>query len=210
MNAADDNKQYHHGDLRSALIEAGLTLLKADGVAGVDLRKVARLAGVSHAAPYRHFKSKQVLIAAIAEQGFGRLTAAMQSTLEPLDPADGLTQFHAIGQGYVDFALANPALMREMFSGLTVNRADYPSLYAASKQSFGILMGIIARCFGEPVELRTVVAFTTFHGLALLLLENQLPLTPDKTVPILVKVCIDTLVTGFQHGSPDPSRMEPS
>jgi AcrR family transcriptional regulator len=202
MNTAIDNKTYHHGDLRSALIEAGLMLLNEGGAAGVDLRKVARLAGVSHAAPYRHFADKRSLIAAIAEQGFGRLTSAMQVALQPIDPADGLVQFHAIGQAYVEFALANPALMREMFSGLTVNRADFPSLYNTSKESFGILMRIITQSFGEPVELRTVVAFTTFHGLALLLLENQLPLTPDKTVPILVKACIDTLVTGFQHGSP--------
>jgi AcrR family transcriptional regulator len=192
-----DSKAYHHGQLRQALITAGLQLLNEGGAAGVDLRKVARMVGVSHAAPYRHFPDKRALIAAIAEEGFARMTAAMRSTLEPFDPADGRGQFRALGYAYIAFALANPALMREMFSGLTVDRADYPSLYAASKESFGLLWGVIARAFGEPVELRTVIAFSAFHGLALLLLENQIPLDAEKTVDVLVDASMDTLTRGF-------------
>ncbi len=192
-----DVKQYHHGQLRAALIEAGLHLLNEGGVAGVDLRKVARMAGVSHAAPYRHFPDKRALIAAIAEQGFVHLTTAMRAALVGIDAADGKAQFRALGHAYVDFALANPALMREMFSGLTVDRADYPSLYSASKESFGLLKDVIARTFGEPVEQRTVIAFSAIHGLALLLLENQIPVGDSLTVAGLVDGNIRTLITGF-------------
>jgi AcrR family transcriptional regulator len=197
MDTAKDGKSYHHGQLREALISAGLQLLNEGGAAGVDLRKVARMAGVSHAAPYRHFPDKRALIAAIAEQGFASLTAALQAAMAMVHPADGQAQFRSIGHAYVTFALANPALMREMFSGLTVDRADYPSLYTVSKESFGILFAIIAHTFGEPVELRTVITFSAIHGLALLLLENQIPLTPDKTAEGLVDACIDTLIRGF-------------
>jgi AcrR family transcriptional regulator len=197
MESSTETKTYHHGQLREALIVAGLTLLNEEGVAGVDLRKVARMAGVSHAAPYRHFADKRALIAAIAEHGFAQLTATMQAVMAEVETDDGRAQFLALGQAYVAFALAHPALMREMFSGLTVDRADYPSLYAVSKESFGILWGVIARTFGEPVELRTVVSFASIHGLALLLIENQLPLSPDKTVEGLVAATIDTLASGF-------------
>ncbi|MDX2137580.1 MAG: TetR/AcrR family transcriptional regulator [Chloroflexota bacterium] len=197
MESSTEAKTYHHGQLREALIAAGLTLLNQEGVAGVDLRKVARMTGVSHAAPYRHFADKRALIAAIAEHGFAQLTAAMQTALGSVAVDDGRGQFLALAQAYVTFALAHPALMREMFSGLTVDRADYPSLYAVSKESFGILWGVIARTFGEPVEQRTVVSFASIHGLALLLIENQLPLSPDKTVEGLVAATIDTLASGF-------------
>src|SRR5262245_57255125 len=75
------SKRYHHGDLRNALIQAGKTLLAEEGVAGLELRKVARAAGVSHAAPYRHFADKQALLAAIAEDGFYQLTEGMDAAI---------------------------------------------------------------------------------------------------------------------------------
>src|SRR5207244_8609625 len=74
-------KPYHHGDLRNALIQVGLELLAEGGAAALDLRKVARKAGVSHAAPYRHFADKQALIAAINEVGFQWLAEGIQDAL---------------------------------------------------------------------------------------------------------------------------------
>src|SRR3954464_14355091 len=75
------SKSYHHGDLRNALIQAGLELLAEGGAQELDLRKVARRAGVSHAAPYRHFADKQALIASITEEGFRWLAERIQTTL---------------------------------------------------------------------------------------------------------------------------------
>src|SRR5258708_1624307 len=85
-------KSYHHGDLRNALIQAGLELLAEGGAEALDLRKVARRAGVSHAAPYRHFADKQALIVAITEEGFHWLAERIQATLRevPDEPFEQL------------------------------------------------------------------------------------------------------------------------
>ncbi len=69
--------KYHHGDLKNALIEAGIDILAQDGVGGLSLRQVARKAGVSHAAPYAHFSNKQALIAAISTEGYKKLYATL-------------------------------------------------------------------------------------------------------------------------------------
>src|SRR5713101_10130495 len=96
-------KPYHHGDLRNALIQAGLEMLSEGGAAALDLRKVAREAGVSHAAPYRHFADKQALIAAINEEGFRRLAERIQCALREV--SDGaFEQLQAIARVYVQFA----------------------------------------------------------------------------------------------------------
>src|SRR6516164_3531446 len=87
-------KPYHHGDLRHALIQAGLEMLSEGGAAALDLRKVARRAGVSHAAPYRHFADKQALVAAINEEGFRRLAERIQLTLRGA-PGDTFEQLQA-------------------------------------------------------------------------------------------------------------------
>src|SRR5258708_15858992 len=88
-------KSYHHGDLRNALIQAGLELLSEGGAQELDLRKVARRAGVSHAAPYRHFADKQALIAAINEEGFHWLADRIQATFPEL-PDEPFDQFLAV------------------------------------------------------------------------------------------------------------------
>src|SRR5713101_5210209 len=95
-------KPYHHGDLRYALIQAGLELLSEGGAAALELRKVARRAGVSHAAPYRHFADKQTLVAAINEEGFRRLAERIRSTLREA-PDDPFEQLQAIARAYVQF-----------------------------------------------------------------------------------------------------------
>src|SRR6266478_9089319 len=103
-------KPYHHGDLRHALIQAGLEMLAEGGAAALDLRKVARKAGVSHAAPYRHFADKQALIAAINEEGFHRLAERIQHALQEV-PDDAFEQLFGIARAYVQFAQENPWLM---------------------------------------------------------------------------------------------------
>src|SRR5579871_5249220 len=106
MNTSLDRqkpKPYHHGDLRHALIQAGLEMLSEGGAAALDLRKVARKAGVSHAAPYRHFADKQALVAAINEEGFRQLAERVQSTLQAA-PDDAFEQLQGVARAYVLFA----------------------------------------------------------------------------------------------------------
>src|SRR5260370_1774165 len=145
MNANTDRqrrKSYHPADLRNAMIQAGLEMLSESGAAALDLRKVAGRAGVSHAAPYRHFADRQELIAAINEEGFHRLAERIQSTLREA-PGDAVEQLYAIARAYVHFAQENPWLMREMFSGLTIEREAFPDLHHASKTVFMLYIEVI-------------------------------------------------------------------
>jgi AcrR family transcriptional regulator len=199
-------RAYHHGDLRNALIQAGLALLAEEGVSGLDLRKVARRAGVSHNAPYRHFADKQALLAAIAEFGFHQLTAQIQVALADGADAPG-AQLTAIARAYIAFAHQNPALMREMFSGLTIDRSAYPTLYSASKAPFTITVDVIQRgqareviVAGDPVYL-TVGAWSLMHGLAMLLIENQIPEARenDTAVEELLQMCMQQLYDGLMR-----------
>src|SRR5258708_20609596 len=135
-------KSYHHGDLRNALIQAGLELLAEGGAQELDLRKVARRAGVSHAAPYRHFADKQALIAAINEEGFHWLAERIQATLHEV-PDEPFEQLLGVALAYVRFAEAHPWLMREMFSGLTIERETFASLHAASKTVYRLYTEVV-------------------------------------------------------------------
>ncbi|HEV2580106.1 MAG TPA: TetR/AcrR family transcriptional regulator [Ktedonobacteraceae bacterium] len=172
-------KAYHHGDLRNALIETGLALLSEGGARELDLRKVARKAGVSHAAPYRHFADKQALIAAINEVGFNRLAEQIQSTLREA-PEDALAQLQGVAIAYVQFSDENPWLMREMFSGLTIEREAFPALYEASKNVYRLYIAVVKRGQesgaireGDPAALAGVL-WSVLHGVAMLIIENQI------------------------------------
>jgi AcrR family transcriptional regulator len=182
MNSQGDRqkpKPYHHGDLRHALIQAGLEMLSEGGAAALDLRKVARKAGVSHAAPYRHFADKQALVAAINEEGFRQLAERIQSTLREA-PDDPFEQLQAIARAYVQFAQEHPWLMREMFSGLTVEREAFPDLHTASKAVFVSYVEVVKRgqeqgsiIDGDPRALAGVL-WSLLHGVAMLTIENQM------------------------------------
>ncbi len=172
-------KPYHHGDLRHTLIQTGLEMLSEGGAATLDLRKVARRAGVSHAAPYRHFADKQALVASINEEGFRRLAESIQSVLREV-PSDAFAQLQAIGRTYVQFAQKNPWLMREMFSGLTIEREAFPDLYSASKSVYKFYVEVVKLgqeegkiVDGDPGALASVL-WSLLHGVAMLTVENQM------------------------------------
>jgi AcrR family transcriptional regulator len=172
-------KAYHHGDLRHALIQAGLELLAEGGAHELDLRKVARRAGVSHAAPYRHFADKQALIAAINEEGFRLLAEQIQATVRGV-PDEPFEQVLGVALAYVRFAEAHPWLMREMFSGLTIERETFVNLQAASKTVYRLYIDVIRRgqergkiVDGDPAALAGVL-WSVLHGLAMLIIERQM------------------------------------
>lgn len=205
-NQTETTKRYHHGDLRNALIAAGRDILSEEGIAGLDLRKVARRAGVSHAAPYRHFSDKQALLAAIAEEGFTELISRMQTAIEAASD-DFMEQLKNVADVYVAFGTENPAWMREMFSGLTIDRMEYPSLYATSKAALKLIIDIIERgqqaekfAKGDAHEL-AIVFWSLMHGLTMLLLENQIPGTKDNkpATQHLINSVINTLYGGLKN-----------
>jgi len=129
---------YQHGELREALIQAGLKLLTEGGVAALGLRAAAQLAGVSHAAPYRHFRDKDALVDAIGERGFRMLTAHMRDQIARVGAADTPARLRASGVGYVSFALQNPGYFRVIFSGLIAHENASPALRAAGDEAYGV------------------------------------------------------------------------
>src|SRR5690349_16153559 len=103
---------YHHGNLRRALIDAALQLFAQRGAFDFTVRELARQAGVTHNAPYRHFAGKTELIAAIAEEGFAMLAEAGQQALETA--SDPRARVRALGDAYVRFAIDHPHQFRVM------------------------------------------------------------------------------------------------
>lgn len=185
---------YHHGDLKNALIAAGLELLASEGVERLTLRAVARGAGVSHTAPYRHFANKEALLAAIAEDGFAQLTADLSTALgnhlsnhlgnNVGNHQTATTQVVAGGLAYVQFAQQNPAIFRLMFSHLVGDRSQYPTLHLAAKHSFNTLLAAVVdgQTRGEfvagPADALTMSLWAMVHGLATLVIDNQIPSAP--------------------------------
>lgn len=172
---------YQHGDLREALVQAGLKLLSEGGVGALSLRAAAQLAGVSHAAPYRHFRDKEALVAAIAERGFRLLTASMREELARVRAADPRTRLIALGVGYLRFALESPAYLQVIFGG--VMRGDHvpPELGVAGAEAYqtlrdevaaGIASGQLRRKGADQVSL---ACWSMVHGLSTLLINGAIP-----------------------------------
>jgi AcrR family transcriptional regulator len=197
-------KPYHHGDLRNALIQAGLELLAEGGAQELDLRKVARRAGVSHAAPYRHFADRQALIAAINEEGFHLLAAQIRTTLREVSD-EPVEQLFGVALAYVRFAQENPWLMREMFSGITIERETFDSLHSASKSVYRLYSEVIKSgqesgkiVEGDPTALAGVL-WSVLHGLATLIIENQMRPYADgpEGTERVTRYAIEVLYNGF-------------
>jgi AcrR family transcriptional regulator len=199
-----DKKSYHHGELRNTLIRAGIELISESGASGIDLRKVARKAGVSHAAPYRHFSDKKTLIAAISEEGFKQLWDEMEQAILITD-SNAHEQLRNMGHAYVQFALKNPSLVREMFSGLMIEREAYPALYLVSKKLFRLIENVViaGQSMGKikegSSEELTCVIWSMMHGTAILIIENQMkPITmKNNGIEHISRVCMDFLILGL-------------
>jgi AcrR family transcriptional regulator len=165
------SKPYHHGDLRRQLIAVGEDVLAERGLAGLSLREAARRLGVSHNAPFKHFASREALLAAIAEQGFEELAARLSAAMVG-DPREAMT---ARALAYVTFALERPAVFRLMFGG-QVDASQHPSLAERAEASLRGVTGHIAQAFGdEALDAATLSAWAFVHGLAHLLLDGQIP-----------------------------------
>jgi len=175
-----DRQTYHHGDLKQALIEVGLKLLREEGIVTLTLRSVARASGVSHSAPYAHFPDKQALLAAMSTRGFFTLQERLVDTAKQFSshPADLVAE---TAWTYTRFAIEEPALFKLMFSGILEDEHSYPEFMAAVRQTFHHLVEVVETCqaagvlpAGEPEEL-AVAVWSQAHGFVSLSLERQLP-----------------------------------
>jgi AcrR family transcriptional regulator len=174
--ARSTSKPYHHGDLRDALVRSATELLRSEGPDALTLRGVARAAGVSQAAPYRHFADRRALVAAVAEEGFRRLRSAM---LEAVQSAPGPLGFKAVAVAYVRFGHQNPAEYRIMFGPELGNQDDLPALQTTSR---GVLEFVAEgvrglQAAGVVVEgdagMIAAALWSMLHGLVMLSLDGQ-------------------------------------
>jgi AcrR family transcriptional regulator len=170
------------------LLAAGLRLLEQRGPGQVSLREVARLAGVSHNAPYRHFHSREALLAALAADGFEALGAAMERAGEG---KEGLERLRAVGITYIAFARARPAVYLLMF-GPELKMDSFPELKTVAERSFKALQQAIDAVAPEPAcRAAAIGAWALVHGLSHLIADNQLPqdlLAEDKLDALIENV----------------------
>jgi AcrR family transcriptional regulator len=170
---------YHHGDLKRALTDAALLLVAERGPKGFTLTEAARRAGVSVAAPYRHFADKAHLLASVAEQGFVDLHSALTAAAsDPVAASDPDAELQALGRAYVRWAVTHPDHYRIMF-GAQTRKADHPGLAFAAGQAFGDLLAAIARAQEagmvggkEPREVAGPL-WSVVHGIASLAIDAE-------------------------------------
>ena len=198
-------RPYHHGNLKAALIQAALALISQVGPQAFTLREVARRAGVSHNAPYRHFRDKDELLAVVAVEGFERLTAAMKrSAARGSNPAE---RFRLCGRGYVSFALRWPEHFLVMFD-LPSSQEKYPEYADAGDEAFATLLTFIVECqeagvltAGDPKPL-ALMAWSMAHGIAKLAASNHLPFRAASVLDFADQAT-HVMMTGMGKGSAD-------
>lgn len=172
-------RAYHHGNLRPALIQATLRAIAEDGPDGFTLRDVARRAGVSPAAPYRHFRDKDELLAAVAAECAEQLAQVVKAAVAEAPPDDPLARFRQVGIANVEFAVAHPEHFRalnlpgissrmpgEQRGRLEAWNADQMAALAAAQEA-----GAIAKI---PLDELMLAAASLVHGLGHLIVEGQL------------------------------------
>jgi AcrR family transcriptional regulator len=178
-----EDMSYHHGNLRQALLEAGVALIGEVGLKGFTMREVARRAGVSHNAPYRHFRDKDELLKAIAVEGFERLTAAMKK--RSVSGAAAADRLRLCGCGYVDFALRWPQHFLVMFD---LPSRGLPEHDKVGENAFHVLLEFIiesqkegALPEGDPHPL-ALMAWSLVHGIAKLAISGNLPYSSKQVL----------------------------
>ena len=207
VDAGATRTRYHHGNLRQALLDAAVDLIARHGVHGFSLNAAARAAGVSTAAPYRHFATKDALVAAVVERGWEQFGAALRHAAQR-HPDDPLERLAALGRQYIDFAVARPAVFRLLFG----ERDREPLRSAAGPATFDTLLACVrqARERGQlrpGLDDRRVAhaAWAMVHGLATLHLDDVLGATePDAARHRLGSAAIEVLIDGLRHPAPGP------
>jgi len=174
------NTSYHHGNLRTALLERARIGLEAQGIEGLSLRALARELGVSQAAPYRHFSDKAALLGAVAAEGFRELKRAV-ATGQAAATASPLDRLGKSGRAYVQFALGNPELFRLMFGARDFHgpeEFEEDELHVEAQSAYNQLFEIIAsgirsgHIASANARATTLSCWAAVHGVATLLLDT--------------------------------------
>lgn len=169
--------RYHHGDLRAALLDHAERVVAESGVDALSLRELARVAGVSHAAPGAHFASRQDLLDAVAARGFARLEQALR--LAKAGSPDFLERVHAVSRTYVDFALGHGQLLNLMYS--TKGQTTGVDLTLAESRAYAVFSDLLSegqregRLLPGPEDEIGLPFFAAIHGAASLMAAGAVP-----------------------------------
>ncbi|MBS0234721.1 MAG: TetR/AcrR family transcriptional regulator [Proteobacteria bacterium] len=177
-------RPYHHGNLKRVLIETALGMLQEAGGWQFTLREVARRAGVSHSAPYKHFTDKTALLTELSGQGYLQLRDELQDALTASETPP--EQLRAVAETYIRFGLSNALLYRLMFS-TEINKSTRSELNDASFSPFGLLTDVLAR--GQavdvfrraPPEEQATACWALLHGVTIFELDRPLAGENSKT-----------------------------
>jgi len=199
--------QYHHGDLRRALIDQALVTVDKLGGEGLTLRAVGAALGVSRTALYRHFADKQALMAAVAREGFRLLRLALVEAWER--HGHGRAGFEAMGEAYLRFAVSHPSHYRVMFGRFVESGARDPELIEEANAAFQALVDALVDQQREglvrgddPILLARFVWSVT-HGIAMLVIDGQLK-DCDDAGAALNRFAAERVRAGIGAESPRP------
>jgi len=214
---------YHHGNLKEALLQAALGLIAEKGAAGFTFADAARMAGVSPAAPYRHFRDRDELLSSIAQRGFEQFEAALSIAWDDGRP-DTVTAFERVGKAYLAFARAEPAFYSAMFeSGLPMEIS--PSLQAVAERAFAVIRAAAERLAAlappgmprPPALMMALHIWSMSHGVASLFARGdaarrKLPMSAEELLEAEVLIYLRGL--GFpidrRPASPNGSDQKPA
>lgn len=201
---------YHHGNLREALISAALELISQKGPAGFTFADAARAAGVSPAAPYRHFRDRDALMADVARRGFEEFADTLAHAWNGGKPAPRVA-FERVGRAYLNFASKEPAFFSAMFeSGLPV--ADYPEFREAGDRAFAVLReacealaATLPKERRPPSLMMALHIWSLSHGIAALFgrgdaARRSIPMSPEELLEAAVLIYLEGLGVSPDQG----------
>jgi len=202
-------RSYHHGNLKEALVRAALELIAEKGPAGFTFADAARFAGVSPAAPYRHYRDREALLADVARRGFEEFAVTLNQAWHDGRP-DALVAFDRLGKAYLDFAKREPAYYSAMFEAGVPTDAD-PQLRDAGERAFAVLRGAAENLValmpakGRPPALMVALhIWSMTHGIASLFgrgdaARRTLPMPPEELLEAAFLIYLRGL--GLPEGS---------
>lgn len=192
--------QYHHGDLRRAMLQAAVRTIDSQGVDAVTLRAVGASLGVSRTALYRHFQNKSSLLTAVAAEGFTTLRELLLEAWMGDDPS--LEAFAAMGRAYVRFAIEHPAHYQVMFGGFPIDDACKPELKDSGTDAFMALVDALAALHQvglvrkDDIQRQAAFVWATVHGISMLSIDRQLGPDPADGLA-LAEYAIRILLLGL-------------
>ncbi len=209
---------YHHGRLREALIEAALRMVKEDGAVSVSVREVAKRAGVSSGAPFRHFATRTALMTAVAEQAMGRFRDEIVRALAETRSDDPLERFRALGTAYMRWVVRNPAHFEVISNRALIDFQGSESLRRDNDEIRSLMETLLSEAQqraplrSENVKAISFAARALAYGVARMYIDGHFPQwdIPERDAEDAFKSTLDLFVDGLAEGrSPKSRRMHP-